>query len=148
MRNLLQRRIPLPHRLHTHLREIHRAQGVQPRIAREHIDARGEEVEDLLEDEALVGDEVRREVDAGEVRLEEEEGFEVRGFVVDGGRVEFDGETVVEAAEEDVFVASDGHGFEFGRGGDDFEEAFEFGAFFEGEGVDFDCDICMICLTL
>lgn len=142
MRNLLQRRIPLPHRLHTHLREIHRTERVQPRVAREHIHARGEEVEDLLEDETLVRDEVGGEVDTGEVRLEEEEGFEVRGLVVDGGGVEFDGEAVVEASEEDVFVPTDGDGFEFGGGGDDFEEAFEFGAFFEGEGVDFDCDVC------
>jgi hypothetical protein len=77
----------------------------------------------------LIGSEIRRKLQTRKVSLEEEESLEMRSFEL--GVVEFDGNAVVDATEEDVFMSTYGDGFELGGGGHNFEKAFELGTFFE-----------------
>lgn len=70
----------------------------------EDVDAGAEEVEHFADDLFLVFGEVDGELHAGEVGLEEHEGFEMRG--AECGFRHFDGGAVVDATEDVVFVAA------------------------------------------
>ena len=111
MRDLLQRRVSVPHRLHAHLRQIHSAKCVEPSIRGHDVDAGREQVHHFLQYQRLICHEVWWQLKAREVSLEEEEGLEVRRLKVD--LVEFDGYPIVYAAQEALFVSTDGNGFEF-----------------------------------
>ena len=111
MRDLLQGRVSVPHRLHAHLRQIHSAKCVEPSIRGHDVDAGREQVHHFLQHQRLVCHEVWRKLKAREVRLEEEEGLEVRRLKVD--LVQLDGYPIVDAAQEALFVSADRNGFEF-----------------------------------
>ena len=63
VRNLLERRVGIPARLHAHLRQVHSAEGVEPGVRRHNVHTCRQEVEDLLDDEDLIGGEVWRQLD-------------------------------------------------------------------------------------
>ena len=139
VRDLLQRRIRLPHGLDAHLREIHRSQSTHERVRGHDVHTSGEETDDLSEDDSLVGSEVGGKDHPREVSLEENEGFEVRGLVILG--LELDGRSVVDPLEDDVLVVTDGDVLELRRRRDDLEKTLELGSFAEGHAEDLDGDV-------
>jgi hypothetical protein len=63
------------------------------------------------------------------VSLEEEEGLEVRSLKID--LIKFDWHTIVYAAQQTLFMPTDGNGLEFCRRRNDLKEAFEFCPFLQ-----------------
>lgn len=139
MRDLLQWRIRLPHRLDAHLTQVHRSQRAHVRVRTHYVHARRQQSNDLSEDDGLVGREIGGEDHPREVRLEQDERLEVRGLVVLG--VELDGRPVVDALEEDVLMVTDGDVLELGRGGYDLEETLELGALAKRHAEDLNGDV-------
>jgi hypothetical protein len=136
---LSERRVGVPHRLHAHLAQLHRADRVQVTVRRHAVDAGGEEVQDLAEDERLVGSEIGGQRQAREVRLQEDVDLEMRRFVVDVG--ELDRHAVVHLPEELVLVMPDRDALEFGGRRNNLEETAELGLFRQRHREDVDRDI-------
>lgn len=91
----------------------------------------------------MVSCEIGRELQTREVCLKEEEGFKVWSLEID--TVNFDRDTVVDAAKKGVLMPSDRNALELCRGRNDLQNTLELRTLLQRESIDFDGDIYSLC---